>query len=310
MEDSLDRLPYDAKRDEAPRNDSDLFVVAAAGGSPRRVARIMGDEGRIRWSPDGRHLAFTQQPGTNANVRIMRVAVQGGEPELLSGTWQYEPDGFEYLPDGSLLVSAPIGGRGAFFRLDPATKKLTEIIGGRRRVMGWSMDGAGKKIAFVATSMTKPTELFVANADGTGRAAGSPASTTRSTTKSRGATPSGSRTSRWADVEIEGWLMKPYGYQPGKKYPVVLYIHGGPHSAYGENWFDEFQNLAGAGFCVLFTNPRGSSGYGADFTYSTRGRWFARGLPGPDEGRGHRGEARRRRLDAHGRDRAARTAAS
>jgi dipeptidyl aminopeptidase/acylaminoacyl peptidase len=54
----------------------------------------------------------------------------------------------------------------------------------------------------------------------------------------------------------------------------VLYIHGGPHSAYGENWFDEFQNLAAAGMFVLFTNPRGSSGYGADFTYSTRARWF------------------------------------
>jgi dipeptidyl aminopeptidase/acylaminoacyl peptidase len=67
--------------------------------------------------------------------------------------------------------------------------------------------------------------------------------------------------------------MKPYGYQAGKKYPVVLYIHGGPHSAYGENWFDEFQNLAAQGMYVLFTNPRGSSGYGADFTYSTRGRW-------------------------------------
>ena len=75
--------------------------------------------------------------------------------------------------------------------------------------------------------------------------------------------------------EIEGWLMKPYGYEPGKKYPLVLYIHGGPHSAYGENWFDEFQNIAGAGMWVLYTNPRGSSGYGADFTYSTRGRWGA-----------------------------------
>ena len=76
-------------------------------------------------------------------------------------------------------------------------------------------------------------------------------------------------------LEIEAWLMKPYGYEPGKKYPLVLYIHGGPHSAYGENWFDEFQNLAGAGMWVLYTNPRGSSGYGADFTYATRGRWGA-----------------------------------
>jgi dipeptidyl aminopeptidase/acylaminoacyl peptidase len=75
------------------------------------------------------------------------------------------------------------------------------------------------------------------------------------------------------NLEIEGWLMKPYGSSPGKKYPMVIYIHGGPHSAYGEGWFDEFQNLAAQGMFVLFTNPRGSSGYGGDFTYSTRGRW-------------------------------------
>jgi dipeptidyl aminopeptidase/acylaminoacyl peptidase len=75
------------------------------------------------------------------------------------------------------------------------------------------------------------------------------------------------------NFEIEGWLMKPYGYQTGKKYPVVLYIHGGPHSAYGEGWFDEFQNLAATGMFVLFTNPRGSSGTNGDFTNASRGDW-------------------------------------
>jgi dipeptidyl aminopeptidase/acylaminoacyl peptidase len=272
--DSVDHLPYDAKRDEAQRDDSDLFIVAAAGGEPRRVARIPGDEGRVEWSPDGRYLVFGQQARPNSNNRIMRVPVSGGEAVDLTQGWQYEADGFEYLPDGTLLVSAPIGGRSAFFRLDPATRKLTELIGGRRRVMGWSMDGAGKKVAFIATSMTKPTELFVANTDGTGE---------RQITKFNDAL---NQEVAWSDaerftyksvggVEIEGWLMQPYGYQPGKKYPLVLYIHGGPHGAYGENWFDEFQSLAGAGFWVLFTNPRGSGSYGADFTYSTRGRWFA-----------------------------------
>ena len=67
--------------------------------------------------------------------------------------------------------------------------------------------------------------------------------------------------------------MKPYGYEPGRKYPVVLYIHGGPHSAYGENWFDEFQNLAAEGMFVLFTNPRGSSGTNGAFTNASRGDW-------------------------------------
>jgi dipeptidyl aminopeptidase/acylaminoacyl peptidase len=67
--------------------------------------------------------------------------------------------------------------------------------------------------------------------------------------------------------------MRPAGYEAGRRYPVVLYIHGGPHSAYGEGWFDEFQSLAGAGMFVLFTNPRGSSGYGPQFSNMIRGRW-------------------------------------
>lgn len=67
--------------------------------------------------------------------------------------------------------------------------------------------------------------------------------------------------------------MKPHGYQPGKTYPLVLSIHGGPHSNYGNVLFPEFQMLAGQGYWMLFTNPRGSSGYGHSFTFSTRGRW-------------------------------------
>jgi len=137
---------------------------------------------------------------------------------------------------------------------------------------GFSYDSAGARVAWVATSLTAPTELYVAGADGSGER------------KLTGFNDALNAEVAWADaerftyrsvgdLEIEAWLMKPYGYQPGRKYPLVLYIHGGPHSAYGENWFDEFQNLAAMGMWVLFTNPRGSSGYGADFTYSTRGRW-------------------------------------
>src|SRR5947208_14967490 len=67
--------------------------------------------------------------------------------------------------------------------------------------------------------------------------------------------------------------MKPYGWRAGRKYPLVLTIHGGPHSNYGKIFFPDFQMRAGQGYSVLFTNPRGSTGYGHAFTYATRGRW-------------------------------------
>ena len=272
--DSIAKLPYDKKRDEMERNDVDVFVVPTAGGTPRKVATLMGVEQDLSWSPDSKRIAFIGRPGRMKSARVYVVPASGGTPESILGAFRYEPENIEWLPDGSISMTTSVGGSSALYRIDPATKKMTQLLGGRRRINGASFDAAAKKVAFVATDLTHPTELFVANADGTGE---------------RRLTSFNDKINAeiaWSDaerftypsvggLEIEGWLMKPYGYQPGKRYPLALYIHGGPHSAYGENWFDEFQNLAAAGMFVLFTNPRGSSGYGADFTYSTRGRWGA-----------------------------------
>src|SRR5690625_1287198 len=70
--------------------------------------------------------------------------------------------------------------------------------------------------------------------------------------------------------EIQGWLMKPYGFEQGKKYPFVLEVHGGPHAMYGQTFFHEMQLLAAKGYVVLYTNPRGSHGYGQKFVDAVR----------------------------------------
>jgi dipeptidyl aminopeptidase/acylaminoacyl peptidase len=274
--DSLSYLPYDARRDEATRNEADIYVVSVDGGTPRRVARWEGAESDVTWSPDSRRLAFVGRPTRTSSAKVYQVDAIGGIPQqILGDDFRYEPSSIEWLSTGALLFNADVGGSSGLFRLDQSTHQATQLLGGRRKMNGFTHDPAGRRIAFVATSMTKPTELFIADADGrnerrltsfndklTAEIAFSDAE--RFTYKSVGG------------MEIEGWLMKPYGWQPGKKYPVVLYIHGGPHSQYGEGWFDEFQNLAAQGMYVLFTNPRGSSGYGAPFTYASRGDWGGR----------------------------------
>jgi dipeptidyl aminopeptidase/acylaminoacyl peptidase len=267
--DSIARLPYDAKRDEAQRDEADIFVVAVTGGQPRRVTTFAGNEHDLAWSPDGKRISFMSAPTRVASQRIYTVDVAGGEPVNLLGTWQFEPDGYDWLPTGQLALSASVGGRSALFRLDPVAKQVKEVIGGRRRLNGFAYDAAKRVVAYVSTSVDAPTELYVANADGTGERKLTSFNDKLNqevawSTAERFTYPS------VGGLEIEGWLMKPAGYEPGKKYPLVLYIHGGPHSQYNEGWFDEFQSLAGAGVWVLYTNPRGSSGYGGDFTYSTR----------------------------------------
>ena len=270
--DSIAKLPYDAVRDEAPRNDRDIFILSAEGGEPRRLTSQNGSEGSLTWSSDSRQIAFTSRLERTTSNRIWVMDVAGGEPRNILGDWQFEPGGFEWLPDGRMLMNASIGGRSALFDLDPATGELTELVGGRRRTSGFTYDEAYEKVAFVSTSVDKPTELFIAEIDGTNER------------KLTGFNDDLNAEIAWPEaerftyesvggLEIEAWLQYPHGYQEGQRYPLVLYIHGGPHSAYGEGWFDEFHNLTGAGMFVLYTNPRGSGSYGAEFTYSTRGRW-------------------------------------
>jgi len=274
INDSIALLPYDRVRDEADRNDADIYVIPVAGGTPRKVAELMGSESDITWSPDGRRLAFVHRTARTANAHLAVIDVAGGQPTNLTQGWRYEPSGLEWLPSGEIAMWGDIGGSSALFLVNPKNGQRREALGGRRKVSGFSFDAQGRQVAYVSTSVNKPTELYIAGADGKGErkltsfndklnAEIAWSDAERLTFKSVG------------DLEIEGWMMKPYGYTAGKKYPLVVYIHGGPHSQYGEQWFDETQNLAAAGFMVLYTNPRGSSGYGADFTYSTRGRWFA-----------------------------------
>ncbi|MBI3568778.1 MAG: S9 family peptidase [Gemmatimonadetes bacterium] len=272
LNDSLAKLPFDRARDEAPRNDNDVYVMPASGGAPRKVLSLQGDESDVQWSPDSRRLAFISRPARTKNAVLIAIDAAGGAPQNLTEGWQYEPATFGWLPSGEIEMTATIGGRSALFVVTPKTAKMREVIGGRREVRGWSFDEKMKTVAFVATSPTKPTELFIADWDG------------KSEHRATSFNEQLDAEIAWSDADrftyesvggrtIEAWLMKPYGYTAGKKYPLVLYIHGGPHSQYNEGWFDEFQNLAAAGMMVLYTNPRGSSGYGADFTYATRGDW-------------------------------------
>ena len=270
--DSIAKLPYEAARDEAPRNDSDIFIISADGGEPRRLTSMNGSERGIEWSMDSDRIAFVSSLERTQSRRIWVMDVDGGEPLNVLGDWQYEPQGASWMPNDKLIMTAAVGGRTALFHVDPEDGAIEEVISGRRRISGFDPDEAFEKVAFVATSVDQPTELFIADMDGNNerRLTGF-----NDELNEEIAWPKADRFvyESVGGLEIEAWLQYPPGYESGKRYPLVLYIHGGPHSAYGEGWFDEFHNLTGAGMFVLFTNPRGSSGYGADFTYSTRGRW-------------------------------------
>jgi len=276
--DSLAKLPFSRKRDEADRNTTDLYLLPVAACEartaacvPRRIAHA-GDESGATWSPDSKQLAFVARKGAYQSNRLFVVPVVGGKPRDVLGAWRYEPGTITWWDNGTIRMQTETGGNNGVHAVDVATGAVTTVLGGRRRIAGLQVDTARTTMVFVATDHAHPTELFATDIDGGNE---------RKLTSFNEAV---NRDVAWSDaehfayrsvdnLEIDGWLMKPFGYQPGKRYPVVVYIHGGPHSAYGDGWFDEFQNLAGAGMFVLFTNPRGSTGTNGAFTHASRGDW-------------------------------------
>jgi dipeptidyl aminopeptidase/acylaminoacyl peptidase len=277
--DSLAKLPPNRKRDEADRNDVDLYVLPvaacesgdAAACTPKKID-YFGSESDVVFSPDGRQIAFVGRPGPFSSARLLVAPVEGGKATDIQGAWKYEPGNIEWFRDGKIRMITSTGGSTGLWQIDPATRQISPILGGRRQVSNIVMDKAQTKLVYISTDVSHLPEFYTSDINGQGERK----LTTFNDALQQEVAFSDAEQFTYKSVdnlEIEGWLMKPYGYQPGRKYPLVLYIHGGPHSAYGEGWFDEFQSLAGGGFWILYTNPRGSSGTNGAFTNASRGDW-------------------------------------
>lgn len=181
------------------------------------------------------------------------------------------PAGPQWLDSGSAVVTVEDSGCVGLSVMTP-DGATTELLGGERAITGASPNVDGSRIAFVATSPTNPGELYVLENgvesqlthlnEGFAAAAGLVAPE-RFVIEHDG-------------VEVEGWVYLPPG---DEKVPILFNIHGGPASAYG-NWFlDEFQVYVGAGYGVVAVNPRGSHGYGSKHVRSIVGTWHQEDSP-------------------------------
>jgi dipeptidyl aminopeptidase/acylaminoacyl peptidase len=255
---------------------NDIYAIARTGGQPRRLTQNPGSESSPAFSPDGTRMtySYTAERGALTELRIVDVAPDGafrGEPRNLMPTWDRRFGGVHWMPDGDAIrFNAGIGGNRHIFQVSADGGEPQQLSVGDRQLSGFSTSADGRVTAFTATDAMHPAELYV-HVDG---------EETRLTSFNDewlaeiDLQPAERLTWNVADgTEIEGWLVKPVGYQPGRSYPMVLKIHGGPHGAYGNTWFRTFHVLSADGMFVLYPNPRGSSNYGHDFMYATRGKW-------------------------------------
>ncbi len=267
----------------------ELFRVGREGGPVTKIAAIAGDIGNIAVSPDGRKIAFVGElrgsPIRSYSQPDLWVtdAAPDSRPKNLTEGYDYDiaggiggdqaaPRGGNRRPvvwtkDGaSLVVVAAEKGSSNLKRVSIATGKVDPITDGKQDVAAFAATPDASKIVATLSTQTNIGDLFVVNG-ARGGAAGVQITRVndglfKDITQSE---PEEIWYRSFDGKQIQGWILKPPNFDASRKYPLILEIHGGPHSAYGNVYTHEFQWMAAKGYVVLFVNPRGSTTYGQDF---------------------------------------------
>lgn len=255
-----------------------LYYVDIESGESGLLLEKDGNQSNPTLSPNGRFLAFqhTLERGAETDVMIVSLDRSGnvnGSPQNLTENWDLQPGGLHWTTNGNRVrFSAQIRGNAHLFEVNRSGGEVSQVTEGDRRLGSISATKDGRYLAYTATDAVTPAEVFVSRADGSREA-----QLTRFNEEwmaERTINPAEPITWTVEDgTEIEGWVIKPVGYQEGESYPMVLKIHGGPHTAYGNTWFQAFHTLSASGMFVFYPNPRGSSAYGHEFMYATMGQW-------------------------------------
>lgn len=253
--------------------EADIHSVTL-GGQHAQVTDYPGGEYSPSVSPDGETLAFTHGPRSelsNMDAQLWVRALEGGEPRQLLADLDRPVASFEWdgnrrlwvmIQDNAKMVLAHTALDGG--SLDRVTDAIGGTTTGRPYTSGsFSASDNGRWAATLATAQSLADvgvgtrrgargEITDLGANGVGLA--DMAEIERFTWESS------------ADGrEIEGWIAYPPNFDPGGSYPMILEIHGGPHTAYGPHFSAEVQLMASAGYVVFYTNPRGSTSYGMEF---------------------------------------------
>lgn len=268
---------------------SDIWLTDLHSGETQPVTPADGNYMTPVWSPDGSQLAYVGHPieepnGPTTLDDLYVWDLASGESRRLLQVLDREPGNSSMsdmryaLPNpaplwdasGEQLLSLVSDSGSVHVYACGLDGEAEPLLAGERDIQSATVAADGT-LAFASSTINEPTELFVRRPDGS----------EQRLTSHNDAFLSGIDLASFEEVrfesdpgvQIHGWLLRPPGFNADTKYPAIVQVHGGPHGMYGVGFFHEMQVLAARGYVVLFTNPRGSTGYGQSVVAGSMGDW-------------------------------------
>jgi dipeptidyl aminopeptidase/acylaminoacyl peptidase len=256
---------------------NDLFIVASLGGEPRNITKDnVGSDAAPQYSPNGRYIAYTSQARNGYESDLVRLRVYdretGATQELSTGFDQWVGS-FAWAPDSdTIYFNAPESGRQPLFKTSISKPKVEKVLDIMTEDLSVAADG--KSVVFTSSSMIRPSEIFRAPATG-----GTPVPLTRANDALMAELEMNPAETVWTPgalgAKIHNLLIKPPGFDPSRKYPAIMLIHGGPQSSWDDAWSYRWnaQLFAARGYVVITPNYHGSTGFGQAFVEQISGDW-------------------------------------
>jgi len=262
----------------ASSTNNDLWLVPVDGSAaPRNItAANPAYDGSPKYSPDGRYIGFRMQKQPGYESDLFRLALydrKSGQSRVLTESFRNWIDEFDWSKDSkTIFFGAEVEGHNPIYRVELEGGAIAKLFDDRT-IDAFAISNDDKSVYYIGRSVGEPTELYAADfATPTAR---------RRLTKVNEAIANEvdirPAEVMWVTgavgIKVQVYIVKPHNFDPSKKYPLIVNVHGGPQSQWADAFRGDWQVYPGAGYVVAFPNPHGSTGFGQDYTASISGDW-------------------------------------